>query len=512
MASDMADAIRELIDEKGISEDLIVKTVEEALLAAYKKKYGTSENAVVRFKDNYEGVDVYAKKTIVEEVDDPVLEISLEEAKEMADGAEVGDILEIPIDPQEFDLQSVMLAKQTTRQTLREISRDTLYAEYKSKVGEIIIGYYQRERNGNIFVDLGKVEGLFPKKYQSPRESYHMGDRIKAMIVEVEKGRSGPQIILSRTHTEFVRKILELEVPEIYDKTVEVFKIVREPGYRTKIAVFSHRDDIDPVGACVGLKGIRIQAIIRELEGEKVDILKYEVDSSQFIKNALLPAEVTDVYIMDEGKHLALAVVPDSQLSVAIGKQGLNVRLANRLCDWNIDVKTEEQFREMDHSTGDYHKAVSALFGEDQTEDQSQEEEPVGFAGLPGMKPEWVEALKNAGIELVGDFLALAPEKLSAIEGLDKDSIAAIQKIISDNVEVVEQDEGAARDEGSTAAESGEAADAAAPAADDADTFYFCPECGTRVTPDMTRCPKCNVELTFVEEDDDPEEEHKGSV
>ena len=230
MASEMAEAISQLINEKGISEDLIVKTIEDALMAAYKKKYGTNENAVVRFKDNYEGIDIYAKKTIVEEVDDPVLEISLEEAQEMADGAEVGDILELPVDPHEFDLQSVMLAKQTTRQSLREISRDTQYAEYKSKVGEIIIGYYQREKNGNIFVDLGKIEGLFPKKYQSPRETYHPNDRIKAMIVEVEKGRMGPLIILSRTHAEFVRKILELEVPEIYDKAVDVFKIVREPG------------------------------------------------------------------------------------------------------------------------------------------------------------------------------------------------------------------------------------------------------------------------------------------
>jgi N utilization substance protein A len=489
----MADAIRQLIDEKGISEDLIVKTVEDALLAAYKKKYGTSENAVVRFKDNYEGVDVYAKKTIVEEVDDPVLEISLEEAKEMADGAEIGDILELPVDPKDFDLQSVMLAKQTTRQSLREISRDTLYAEYKSKVGEIIIGYYQREKNGNIFVDLGKVEGIFPKKYQSPRETYHMGDRIKAMIVEVEKGRSGPQIVLSRTHAEFVRKILELEVPEIYDKTVDVFKIVREPGYRTKIAVYSHREDIDPVGACVGLKGIRIQAIIRELEGEKVDILKYEIDSKRFIHNALSPAEVRDVYIMDESKHLALAVVPESQLSVAIGKQGLNVRLANRLCDWNIDVKTEEQFREMDRS-GDYRKAVSALFGEG-------EEEIVRIADLPGVDPAWAEALAAAGVELIEQFIALSPEKLAAVEGLDADAASSIQAIISENVEVVEEEE---------EAEGSPSVPVAEDVAPEPEEVYECPDCGASVTPEMTHCPKCGVELSFEYEDD--QEDRKGSV
>jgi N utilization substance protein A len=478
MASEMAEAIRQLINEKGISEDLIIKTVEDALMAAYKKKFGTNENAVVRFRDDYEGVDVYAKKTIVEEVDDPVLEISLEEASQMAEGAEIGDILELPIDPREFDLQSVMLAKQTTRHSLREISRDTQYAEYKSKVGEIIIGYYQREKNGNIFVDLGKIEGIFPKKYQSPRETYHPNDRIKAMIVEVEKGRMGPMIILSRTHAEFVRKILELEVPEIYDKTVEVFKIVREPGYRTKIAVMSNRDDIDPVGACVGLKGIRIQAIIRELEGEKVDILKYEVDPKRFIRNALSPAEVKDVYILDEAKHLALAVVSESQLSVAIGKQGLNVRLANRLCDWSIDVKTEEQFMQMDRSS-ELRRAVSELFGE------TEPETSAALADLPGMESAWAGALEAAGIRTVEEFLAMQPGRLASIEGIDEAAREKIQAIIDENVEVVEEE--AEVQEGESGA---------------SDEVYECPDCGTRVTPDMTRCPNCGVELSFEYEDD----------
>ncbi len=478
MASEMAEAISQLINEKGISEDLIVKTIEDALMAAYKKKYGTNENAVVRFKDNYEGIDIYAKKTIVEEVDDPVLEISLEEAQEMADGAEVGDILELPVDPHEFDLQSVMLAKQTTRQSLREISRDTQYAEYKSKVGEIIIGYYQREKNGNIFVDLGKIEGLFPKKYQSPRETYHPNDRIKAMIVEVEKGRMGPLIILSRTHAEFVRKILELEVPEIYDKAVDVFKIVREPGYRTKIAVYSNREDIDPVGACVGLKGIRIQAIIRELEGEKVDILKYEIDSKRFIRNALSPAEVKDVYILDEAKHLALAVVADSQLSVAIGKQGLNVRLANRLCDWSIDVKTEEQFLQMDRGA-DLKRAVSELFGE------VEPEEPALITDLPGIESSWADALAAGGVSSVEDFLALTKDALAGMEGISAEAAEKIQAIIDENVEVVED-------------EREESAGAAPESAD----VYECPDCGTRVTPEMTRCPNCGVELSFEYEDD----------
>lgn len=479
MASEMAEAVRQLVNEKGISEDLIVKTLQDALLAAYKKKYGTNENAVVRFKDDFEGVDIFAKKTIVEDLDDPVLEISLEEAREYSADAEIGDILELPIDPKEFDLQSVMLAKQTTRQSLREISRDTQYAEYKSKVGEIIIGYYQRERNGVIYVDLGKIEGIFPKKNQSPRESYHPNDRIKAMIVEVEKGRTGPMIILSRTHTEFVRKILELEVPEIYDQTVEVFKIVREAGFRTKISVFSRREDVDPVGACVGLKGIRIQSIIRELEGEKVDILKYEVDPKKFIRNALSPAEVKEVYILDAAKHMALAVVSENQLSIAIGKQGLNVRLANRLCDWNIDVKTETQFQEIDLSS-DAKRAVSELFGDD----LPRVEELNRISDLPGVKPTWVTVLHDEGIDLIEDFCNLDDEALENIDGLSLKDIEALKAIVAENVDVVEE---------STESESGEVAD---------EDVYVCPDCGAGVSPDMLHCPKCGVELSFEYEDD----------
>ncbi|MDH7484218.1 MAG: transcription termination/antitermination protein NusA, partial [Spirochaetales bacterium] len=253
MASEMAEAIRQLISERGIPEELILRTVENAIKAAYKKKYGeNANNVIVRFRENYEGVEIYAKKTVVadDDLEDEVLEIALTEAKELAEDAEVGDILEILIDPSEFDFQSVTVAKQTTRQSLREISRDTLYAEFKSKEGEIIIGYYQREKNGNIYVDLGKVEGIFPKRFQSPREVYHQGDRIKALIQEVNKTSTGLEVILSRTHSEFVRKLLELEIPEIYDKTIEIFKIVREPGYRTKVAVYTKKPDIDPVGAC----------------------------------------------------------------------------------------------------------------------------------------------------------------------------------------------------------------------------------------------------------------------
>jgi N utilization substance protein A len=483
MASDMAEAIRQLISEKGISEELIVNTLQEALLAAYKKKFGTSENAVVRFRENYEGVDIYAKKVIVEEDDleDDVLQMSLEEARRYAEDAEVGDIIEFPVDPQEFDLQSVMVAKQTTRQNFRDISRDTLYAEYKSKQGELIIGYYQRERNNVIYVDLGKVEGIFPKKYQSPREVYHVGDRIKALIYEVDKGKNGLQIVLSRSHAEFVTKLLELEIPEIYDKTIEIFKIVREPGYRTKVAVYSKRDDIDPVGACVGPKGMRSQLISQELEGEKIDFIKYDVDPRQFIKNALSPAEVKTVHILDEAKHSALAIVADKELSIAIGKMGQNVKLANRLCDWSIDVKTEEQYLQ-DGRNIELKRAADSLFMDAEEEAQAAEEESVLLSDLPGMKDEWLKAFEAAKLSLVEDFLSKDDEELASLSGLPMDDIESIKKIIEENIEIVQEE--------------------TEEVMDSEDEEYTCPDCGTAVTPDMKNCPSCGVELSFEYGDD----------
>jgi len=479
----MAEAIRQLISEKGISEELIVNTLQEALLAAYKKKFGTSDNAIIRFRENYEGVDIYSKKVIVDEDDleDEVLQMTLEEARNYAEDAEVGDILELPVDPQEFDLQSVMVAKQTTRQNFRDISRDTLYAEYKSKQGELIIGYYQRERNSVIYVDLGKVEGIFPKKYQSPREVYHVGDRIKALIYEVDKGKNGLQIILSRSHAEFVTKLLELEIPEIYDKTIEIFKIVREPGYRTKVAVFSKRDDIDPVGACVGPKGMRSQLISQELEGEKIDFIKYDVDARQFIKNALSPAEVKTVHILDEAKHTALAIVADKELSIAIGKMGQNVKLANRLCDWNIDVKTEEQYQQ-DGRNVELKRVADSLFTDAGEEVEETTEESVLLSDLPGMDQEWIAALAAAGISLVEDFLAKEDEELARVSGLALQVIESIQGIIEENIEIVQE-------------ETEEEADA------DSEE-YTCPDCGTVVTPDMKNCPSCGVELSFEYNDD----------
>lgn len=434
MSTELFEAIKLLVQDRGISEELVRHTIEDFLMAAYKKKYGTQDNAVVRFSDDGSGVTIYAQKRIVEDIYDPVSEITLEEALLLNEECEIGDELLIEINPMEFDRVAVQSAKQKARQTLREIQKDTLFSEYKDKVGEMIIGYYQRERNGNIFVDLGKTEGILPKRYQSPREVYRPNDRIKALIYEVNKNPNGLQIVLSRTHTEFVKRIFELEVPEVYDRTVEIFKIVREPGYRTKIAVFSNREDVDPVGACVGLRGVRIQGIVRELEGEKIDILKYDNDPHTFIKNALSPAEVNQVAILDEAKRQALAVVPETQLSLAIGKQGLNVRLANRLADWSIDVKTEAQFIEMDISA-DTKRAVSALFGD------LPEEEITQISELPDMPENLVKILEANGVEFIEDLVAMTQDQFAAIEALTSDDIATIRRVISENVEIIEDDE-----------------------------------------------------------------------
>ena len=532
MQSELSQAIKQLVQERGIPEDLVMKTVENFLLAAYKKKYGVMDNAVVRFSDDGSEVTLFAKKKIVleDEMEDPVYEIPLEEALELNEECEVGDELLIEINPKEFDRVSVQSAKQKARQGLREIQKDTLYSEFIDKVGEMIIGYYQRERNGNIYVDLGKTEGILPKKYQSPREVYHPNDRIKALIHEVVKTPTGLQIVLSRNHSEFVKKIFELEVPEIYDKTIEVFKIVREPGYRTKIAVRSTREDVDPVGACVGLKGVRIQAVVRELEGEKIDILRYSVDQRTFIKNALSPAEVNQIIILDEAKKLALAIVPDAAFSLAIGRQGLNVRLANRLTDWNIDVKSETQFAEMDFSA-DAKRAVSALFGD-------TEEEIQKISELPGIEPRLVELLERDKITDIEALVALTPEQMAALEGITPEDVQTLNRIIEENVEIVEEEpeaaaeaeaaeqaEGAAAEpavesaddavgaegaegvesaDGAEGAESAEGAEpaAAAPVAEAAEEVveeetYECPECGTAITPDMATCPNCGVGLTF---------------
>ena len=497
MASGLADAIKALVQDKGISEELVKQTIEDFLFAAYKRKFGTTENAVVKFSEDDTDVSIYARKNIVAEVEDPVFEILLKEALLENEESEIGDELLIYIDPLGFDRGAVQSAKQNAKQTLREINKDTLYSEYKGKEGEMIIGYHQRERNGNIFVDLGKIEGILPKRFQSPRETYRPNDRIKALIYEVNKTPAGLQVILSRTHTDFVRRIFELEVPEIYDNTVEIFKIVREPGYRTKISVYSNREDVDPVGACVGIKGVRIQSVVREMEGEKIDILKYVTDPKEFIKNALSPAEVENVLILSEAKRQALAIVNDSQLSLAIGKRGLNVRLANRLVDWNIDVKNHEQFEEMD-ITLESKKELDALFN-DSHEDM---DEITSISELPGMPERLAGLLAENGIDLIESLVSIDKEDLARLEGITAGDVETIQNIIAESIDIVEESEEEIFDDDIENNEYTENLED-----EDAEEEYECPECSHPVTADMDVCPECGVGLSFEIEEEEEEEE-----
>ncbi len=484
MASEMGEAIRQLMQEKGLSEDSVKLTIENMLKAAYKRTFGTADNAVVQFADDLSDVTIFSRKEVVDGVYDPVFEIELEEARVLSEEIEVGDEIDIPLDPKEdFARSAVSTGKQTAHQGLNESFKDNLYNEYKDKIGEIIIGYYQREKNGNIYVDFGKVEGVLPAKFQSPRDEYEKNDRIRALIVDIKKTSSGIQVVLSRSDPEFVRSIIELEVPELSDKTVEIYKVVRDAGYRTKIAVFANREDVDPVGACVGLKGSRIQNVITELSGEKIDVLKYDSDPVVFIKNALSPAEVSKVIILDAEKKQALAIVPDSQFSLAIGKQGQNVRLANKLCDWTIDVKTEEQAADMDLSEIVSRQAAFNLFNDD-----GSEEEGNAIASLPGVDVRVADILKESGIVDIQQFIdAYDEDALKNIEGLTADDIENVNKIINDNVEIVEE---------------GTSSNDQSQAETDSEEEYFCPECGAKITLDMTVCPKCGCEFEFSDDEE----------
>jgi N utilization substance protein A len=484
MSNELGEAIRTLVNERGISEDLVLETIKGFLLAAYKRKFGSSDNAVIQFNETNDDVQLFARKMIVEddEYDGDITEIPYEEACELHEDCEIGDEVLIPIDPKTFDRISVQSAKQKAKQDLRDIQKDTLYSEFKTKEGEMIIGYYQREQNGDMFIDLGKIEGILPKRYQSPREIYRKNDKIKCYVYTVEKPEHGQlRVTLSRTHSEFVRKLFELEIPEIYDHSIEIHKIVREPGYRTKVAVYSHRTDLDPVGACVGLKGIRVQTIMREMEGERIDVLRYDANPVEYIKNCLSPAEIKRVVIVDEVKRIAVAVVDEAQLSLAIGKQGINVRLANKLADWVIDVKTIDQFREMDLSS-DTKERVDALFTPETEEEEVFEDEEMMLSDINELEDALVQKLNFHDIYTVEEFVNLSEEELATLEDISKEEIDRILGVLGEYVDIVEEEN-----------------------EDEVEHQFVCPECGNSVSPEMTACPYCHVGLSFEEVEIDEE-------
>ena len=342
-------AMEELEKTNGIKKDFLMESIESALVVAYKRNFEcTTENVKVVFDKADGKMHVYQEKNIVEEVQDEKTEISLEDAKKQDANFKVGDVFQIELMPKEFGRIAAQTAKQVITQKIREASRDVIFTEFEDKKGEIITGLVQKADGGSVILDLGKIEGIMPKKEQIPTEKYRVNDKIKTCIISVEKGVKGStQIILSRASTEFVRKLFEIEIPEIYEGLIEIKGISREAGFRSKVAVYSQNPNIDPVGSCVGQKGIRIQNIINELNGEKIDVIEWNADPSTFIATSLLPAKVLAVDAREDEKF-AQVIVPDDQLSLAIGKGGQNAKLAARLTDnWTIDIKSESQFRKM---------------------------------------------------------------------------------------------------------------------------------------------------------------------
>ena len=346
--TELITAMDELEKTNGINKDFLMQSIESALVVAYKKNFDCNDENVKVVLDKNDGqMHVYQEKDVVEEVTDDKKEISLENAQKININYNVGDKVEFELMPKEFGRIAAQTARQVITQKIREASRDVIFSEFADKKGEIITGLVQKSDGGSVVMDLGRIEGIMPKKEQVPTEKYHVNDKIRACIISVEKGVKGStQIILSRASTEFVRKLFEIEIPEIYEGVIEIKSISRDPGSRSKVAVYSPNPNIDPVGSCVGQKGIRIQNIINELHGEKIDVIEWNEDPSIYISTALLPAKVLAVDIKEDEKF-AQVIVPDDQLSLAIGKSGQNAKLAAKLTNWKIDIKSESQFRKM---------------------------------------------------------------------------------------------------------------------------------------------------------------------
>ena len=339
-------ALEELEKEKGIKKEELLESIRTALITAYKRNFDALENVDVKMDEQTGATHVYAIKEVMERANDDALEISLEDARKINKELNLGDSVEVEIVPRDFGRIAAQTAKQVIIQKLRETERNMIFNEYNERKGEIVTGLVQKADNHIVVLDLGKLEGIMLSKDQIPTEHYKVNDKIKAYVVDVERGEKGaPQAIVSRTHPDFVRKLLEFEIPEIYEGLIEIKSVSRDPGLRSKIAVYSSNENIDPVGSCVGQKGIRIQNVINELHGEKIDVIEWNADPSIFIASALLPAQIMAVDIKEEEKF-AQVIVADDQLSLAIGKAGQNARLAAKLTGWKIDIKSETQFRE----------------------------------------------------------------------------------------------------------------------------------------------------------------------
>src|SRR6187455_2872054 len=410
MSNPLQQTIEALAKEKGIEPDVVISAIEEAVATASRKYYKTGENLKTRFNTETGQVDLFALKTVVEEVQTAATEISLTEAREMyrplygddvANSIELGDEMEFPKATEVLGRIAAQTAKQVIFQKVREAERENIFAEYNQRIGEVVNGTVKRFENGDIIIEVGRIEAVLPRKEQSRAESYAPQDRVRTVIKGVNRSAKGPQIVLSRTDPALLIKLFEQEVPEIYDQTVLIRGAVREAGDRAKVAVFSRERDVDPVGACVGMKGTRVQSIIRELRGEKIDIVEWSEDPISFVMNALSPAKVQHVSIVDEADRVMEVVVEDSQLSLAIGKKGQNVRLAAKLTGWRIDIKSEEEKRkEVEEQFGALGGDEAAIGGDEPPAEQASAEGPGDLPPLPGADEEEAGSTEEAPQEV----------------------------------------------------------------------------------------------------------------
>lgn len=403
MANILSQTIEQISKEKGIEPEVIQRALEEAMVAAAKKYFKTAEELQARYDPETGTIDVFAVKEIVEEVADPETQMSLEEALSIDDSFQVGEFVEIPKPTLELGRIAAQTAKQVIFQKVREAEREIVFDEFSGQIGQLVNGIVRRFEGRDIILDMGKTEALLPLGEQSRVEQYKQGDRVRAVIIKVHRVSKGPQIVVSRVDPSLLVRLFEMEIPEVYDGTVQIKAAVREGGERAKVAVASRDDAVDPVGACVGMKGTRINAVIRELKGEKIDIIEYSEDIIEFTRNALNPAKISKVLVVDSISRVLEVIVPEDQLSLAIGKKGQNVRLASKLLGWQIDIKSEEEKKQ---------EVLS------QMESLEPAEEGDPLESLEGVGEKTVARLREAGISSVQLLAERQPEELIEIPGI----------------------------------------------------------------------------------------------
>jgi transcription termination/antitermination protein NusA len=457
MASLLYQTIEQISREKHIEPEIIVAAIEDAMVVAARKYYRTEEDLRSKFNAETGQVDVYSVHQVVDEVADPVREISLTDARKRNPDIEVGGEIVQTKPTDVLGRIAAQTAKQVILQKVREAERDTIYNEFHTRVGELVNSIVKRMEGPDIIVDIGRAEARIPKREQSRLETYNVGDRLRVTIRAVERAAKGPQVVVSRADSALVQRLFEMEVPEIYDGTVQIRAVAREAGERTKIAVESRDKDVDPVGACVGMKGMRVQSIIRELRGEKIDIIPYSEETIAFAQKALSPAKVTRVQILDPEEKRLEVIVEDTQLSLAIGKKGQNVRLASKLIGWNIDIKSEEEKRR------EIEAQMAALTAPG-----------TPLTELKGVGPKTIEKLEAAGISSIEKLADMTPEQLVEIPGIGEKMVEKIHQSVAAHFQALEsQPVEAAGTEAGEESEimveaEGEAEGVSAPAADDA--------------------------------------------